>query len=178
MTDPLRVLGGPDSPVPPDPEFADRLRVRLSRALDLPEGIAVSITENVRTVPRPGALPYLNVGDARAAIRWYVTTFGAVLDGDPIVMDDNRIGHSELLMGGGTIYLADAFPEMGLTAPVPGAISVSLMLEVDDTDAVLARSLAEGATLQNEAADRYGSRTATILDPFGHRWMLSGPSAE
>ncbi|CAN5646942.1 hypothetical protein BH09ACT8_BH09ACT8_41670 [soil metagenome] len=32
------------------------------------------------------------VADARGAIYWYVAAFGAVLIGEPIVMDDSRIG--------------------------------------------------------------------------------------
>jgi predicted enzyme related to lactoylglutathione lyase len=34
-----------------------------------------------------------------------------------------------------------------------------------------------GATVIREAADNYGARGATVRDPFGHRWMLSGPVA-
>ena len=29
--------------------------------------------------------------------------------------------------------------------------------------------------MQQEAYENYGARGATIIDPFGHRWMLSGP---
>ena len=42
MTDPLDVLREPDGPVAPDPAFAERLRARLERALELPRGVAVS----------------------------------------------------------------------------------------------------------------------------------------
>ena len=30
-------------------------------------------------------------------------------------------------------------------------------------------------SVQREAYENYGARNATIIDPFGHRWMLSGP---
>lgn len=127
------------------------------------------------TVPRPAALPYLAVAGARAAIDWYVDAFGATLVGEPIVMDDGRIGHAELALGGGVLYLADEYPEIGLKAPAPQAVSVSLMLPVVDTDTVLERARAGGAEVQREPYENYGSRTAAIVDPFGHRWMLSGP---
>ena len=42
MADPFRVLREPVTPADPDPGFAARLRARLERALDLPEGVAVS----------------------------------------------------------------------------------------------------------------------------------------
>lgn len=185
--DPLNVLHGGDLPVQPDPQFAARLRLRLQSALTLPpgsEGVTMSgtaqsldeLTAAPRpVVPRPAALPYLAVADARAAISWYVDAMGAVLIGDPIVMSDNRIGHAELGFGGGVLYLADEYPELGLRAPSPGATSVSLMLPVADTDAALAMARDRGATVERETSENYGSRSATIVDPFGHRWMLTGP---
>lgn len=125
--------------------------------------------------PRPAALPYLAVADARAAIAWYTDAFAAVLIGDPIVIDDGRIGHAEIEINGGVMYLADEFPDMGLRAPTPGAVSVSLMLHVANTDTALRRARDLGATVAREIYEGYGSRNATIVDPFGHRWMLSGP---
>lgn len=126
--------------------------------------------------PRPAALPYLSVADARAAIAWYTDAFGAAVVGEPIVMDDGRIGHAELAIAGGVLYLADEYPELGLKAPAPGSVSVSLMLRVDDTDAALQKARELRATVQREIYENYGSRSATIIDPFGHRWMLSGPT--
>ncbi|CAN5837069.1 VOC family protein [soil metagenome] len=189
MSDPLDVLAGGDLPVQPDPAFAARLRRRLESVLSLPtgtEGVIMSGTDQALAhltaeptiapaPPRPAALPYLTVADARAAIAWYADALGAALIGEPIVMDDNRIGHAELGIGGGMLYLADEYPELGLTAPTPRATSVSLMLPVADTDAALQRARDRGAVVERESADNYGSRGATIVDPFGHRWMLSGP---
>lgn len=186
--DPLRVLRADDLPVQPDPAFAARLRRRLVSALSLPpgtegvvmSGTAASISElteptAVAAPPRSAALPYLAVADARRAIGWYADAFRAVVVGDPIVMDDGRIGHAELAIAGGVLYLADEYPEYGLKAPAPGAVSVSLMLHVADTDAALRRASERGATVEREPYENYGARNATIIDPFGHRWMLSGP---
>jgi uncharacterized glyoxalase superfamily protein PhnB len=184
--DPLSVLHADDLPVAPDPAFATRLRARLEAALSLPtgsEGVAMSGTDEAiaqlttppAAPPRPAALPYLTVADARAAIDWYTDAFGAVVVGDPIVMGDGRIGHAELALAGGTLYLADEFPEMGLKAPVAQATSVSLMLHVTDTDAALAKARERGAHVEREIYENYGTRNATIIDPFGHRWMFSGP---
>ena len=183
MTDPLRVLHVEDLPVQPDPGFAARLRARLESALSLPpgtKGVVMSGTGTESTPatepPRPAALPYLTVADARAAIDWYREALGAELAGEPIVMDDGRIGHAQLRLAGGVLYLADEFAEMGLRAPTPGATSVSLMLHVADTDTALARARSRGATVEREPYQAHGSRAATIRDPFGHRWMFSGPT--
>jgi predicted enzyme related to lactoylglutathione lyase len=115
------------------------------------------------------------VGNAREAIAWYTDTFGASLVGDMYEMDDGRIGHAELQIGDGVLYLADEYAELGLKAPAPQAVSVSLMLHVADTDATLQRARDRGAAVQREPYENYGARNATIIDPFGHRWMLSGP---
>jgi len=143
-------------------------------------GTAKAIAELTEPVaewnpPRSAALPYLAVADARAAIAWYIDALDAILVGEPIVMDDGRIGHAELALAGGTLYLADEHPEIGLRAPAPRAVSVSLMLHVLDTGAALERARSNGAVVQRGVYEGYGSRNATIIDPFGHRWMLSGP---
>lgn len=187
--DPLRILRaadtpGFDDPVAPDPDFARALRDRLSRGATLPKEVIVSTVETISdttvsvssTVERPGALPYLTVVDARRAIDWYVDHLGARLRGEPIVMDDGSIGHAELEMGDGVIYLATEFPDMGLRAPAPGHVSVSLMLPVADTDAAMGRAEQGGGSVTREPYEAYGARTGTIVDPFGHRWMLTGPS--
>ncbi len=189
--DPLTVLHGDELPVQPDPAFAARLRARLESAVSLPnrtQGVVMSgastaiaelnepAAEPVASAPpRPAALPYLAVANARDAIGWYVDTFGASVVGEPYEMDDGRIGHAELAIGGGVLYLADEYPELGLKAPSPQATSVSLMLHVADTDATLERARDRGAQVQREPYENYGARNATIVDPFGHRWMLSGP---
>jgi uncharacterized glyoxalase superfamily protein PhnB len=190
--DPLTVLHGDELPVQPDPAFAARLRARLESALSLPnrtEGVVMSGTDtaiaelNEPTAepamapmpPRPAALPYLSVANARGAIDWYIDAFGASLVGQMYEMDDGRIGHAELRIGDGVLYLADEYPELGLKGPDPRASSVSLMLFVPDTDATLERARERGATVQQEVYEDHGARGATIVDPFGHRWMLSGP---
>ena len=193
--DPLTVLHGDELPVRPDPAFATRLRARLESALNFFEahpkrtgGVDMSGTETAiaelnepitqpaaAMPPRPAALPYLAVANAREAIAWYTEIFGASLVGEMYEMDDGRIGHAELQIGDGVLYLADEYRELGLKAPDPQAVSVSLMLSVADTDGMLARARRRGATVQREPYENYGARNATIIDPFGHRWMLSAP---
>ncbi|MCK0173714.1 VOC family protein [Mycolicibacterium sp. F2034L] len=188
--DPLTALRGGDLPVAPDPAFAAALRARLEAALRIPDrtgeiemsGTDTAIAEMRSTtaadesaLPRPAALPYLTVADAHAAIDWYVDVFGATLVGAPIVMDDGRIGHAELALAGGVLYLADEYPEIGLAAPAPQHVSVSLMVQVPDTDAALRRARERGAHVQREPYEDHGARSAAVIDPFGHRWMLSGP---
>jgi predicted enzyme related to lactoylglutathione lyase len=56
MADPFSVLRSPVTPADPDPAFSARLRARLERALDLPEGVAVSDTGAImQPHPAPAA---------------------------------------------------------------------------------------------------------------------------
>lgn len=182
MADPLRDLRLLDSGTPPpqpDPVFATNLRARIERALALPRGVAVSTATTsaapATSTPVGAAIPYLAVNNARAAIDWYVEVFGAELMGEPIVMPDGRIGHSELALAGGRIYLSDAHPEIGVVAPTPGEATVSLMLPVTNADVTRARVLARAGTGDREPYDGYGQRNAWVVDPFGHRWGLHSP---
>lgn len=135
----------------------------------------MSTATELTAPPQGAAVPYLAVVDARRALDWYVDVFGARVVGEPIVMPDGRIGHAELELASGTLYLADEFPDIGVTAPRPGEASVSLMLAVDDADAVRSRALSSGASGDREPYDAYGTRNAWIVDPFGHRWGLNSP---
>ena len=92
-------------------------------------------------------------------------------------MDDDRIGHAELDVAGATLYLADEYPELGLTGPEDGRVSVTLHLSVPDVDA---RGRPRRCTPARRSSGRptdapYG-RTGVIVDPYGHRWMLQTPT--
>ena len=128
----------------------------------------------VPTVATRQLRPYLVVGDARAAIDFYGSVFGAVVVGEVYVGDDGRIGHCELSIDGAGLYLADAYPEVGAVAPEGGPTrSVSMHLEVADADATMAAAIASGATLDRAVEDRgYGARSGALRDPFGHHWIL------
>lgn len=117
--------------------------------------------------------PYLCVTDTAAAIAFYARAFGAS-EKFRLVEPGGRIGHAELDIGGTTIMLCDEFPEYGIRAPQPGVgTPLSIHLHVDDADAVIALAVAAGAMLQRPASDAfYGERSGSIIDPFGHRWMI------
>ena len=177
MADPLEVLRTPLVPIAPDPSFAIRLRARVERALTLPRGATMSTAtlETTRETALTGAavVPYIAVADARRALDWYEEALGARRRGEPIVMPDGRIGHAELEIAGGLVMLADAYPEIGIVAPEPGAaVTFSLHAEVPDVDAATERAVRAGAVLERPPADYPYGRNAVVRDPFGHRWML------
>ena len=170
---PFRALAGSDAPVAPDPAFAARLRARLQRKL-----LGVRSTPTPPGGPAMSQLtPYLVVRGARATIDWYTDAFGARLVRDPYVMDDDRIGHAELDVGGAQLFLADEHPELGLAAPEPGRVAVSMHLTVPDVDVVVARAAERGAVVERPPVDAPYGRTGVVVDPSGHRWMVQTPPA-
>lgn len=174
MADPLDALRLPDRPVTPDPAFARALRARLEAALapevTLRGGDPVPPTTTTATT----LTPYLAVSDAAAALAWYAEVLGAV-ETMRVPMDDGRIGHAEVDIGGAHLALADEFPEVGHHGPLHhGGTAVTLLLDGVDVDATFARAVAAGATAERPPADQpHGNRNAVVVDPWGHRWMLS-----
>jgi len=123
--------------------------------------------------------PYLCVADARAAIEWYVDVLGAEIVLEPIEMDDGRIGHVELAVGGGRWMLSDEFGSAGVAAPDPSrGAAVSLPLAVDDVHAMCERVVGAGTVLDRGPEDSPpAGRVAVFRDPFGHRWFLNQPAS-
>jgi uncharacterized glyoxalase superfamily protein PhnB len=121
--------------------------------------------------------PYLCVADARSAIEWYRQVLGAEVVYDPIEMDDGRIGHVELAVGGARWMMADEFEESGVAPPdAARGAAVSLHLLVGDVDTLAGRVVASGVVLDRGPEDSPSAgRIAVFRDPFGHRWFLNQP---
>ncbi|WP_370969894.1 VOC family protein [Amycolatopsis sp. cg9] len=171
MPEPFDALRRPSARVEPDPDFAAELRDNLRRSI-LNGADMTTTSEAPATAAELRSLtPYLAVSDARAALDFYVEVFGAVRRGDPILMDDGRIGHAELAIGDAVLMLAEEYPEIGHVAPREGGASVRV--EVPDPDVSVARALERGATLIREVTDSPYGRGGSFRDPFGQRWLVS-----
>lgn len=188
--DPFDALARPVAPVAPDPAFVRSLKARLTARLDLaavptidiarriPMTTATSATTSTATAAGSDrsavATPYLAVRGGVAALAWYADALGAV-ETFRVVGDDGRLGHAELDIGGARIMVSDEYPDIGVHSPSGlGGTSVSIHLTVSDVDALFDRAVAAGATAASPPADQpHGSRHGTLVDPFGHRWMLS-----
>jgi PhnB protein len=121
-----------------------------------------------------GVTPYLSVRNAAAAIDFYVRAFGA-LELMRLAEPSGKIGHAELRIARARIMLADEYPEIPSVGPETlGGTSVGLSIYVEDVDAFVTRAVEAGATLDRPIKDElYGDRSATLMDPFGHRWFFS-----
>src|SRR5271170_3627435 len=145
MTDPFEVLREPVRPADPDPDFARRLRQRLTLSVvfALPGGTMSQRTVAARVEREPARAPtltpYIVVSDARRALDWYVEVFGAQRRGELHVNADGTIGHAEVGIGDAVLMFAEAsdlWPDVPVRAPdSPATFSHTLHLEVDDVDA-------------------------------------------
>jgi PhnB protein len=118
--------------------------------------------------------PYLCVDDAAATIEYYTKAFGAK---EVVRMDgpDGAIAHAELEVGDSRIMLSDAMPQFATKSPKElGGTSASIMMYVEDVDAVVKTAVDAGATISMEVSDQFwGDRFGTIKDPFGHVWSIA-----
>ena len=183
-TDPFERLRVDDEAIPPDPTFVSSLRARVRAALDpglptLPFPERTSAMTDIATARATSTLTvYICVSPAADAIAWYGDVFGAV-ETIRYTGDDGRVGHAELDVAGAKVMLSDEYPELDVRAPTSvGGTPVTLHLEVPDVDATYERVVAAGGRAAGEPADQaYGSRSFSMLDPFGHRWMVQTPIA-
>jgi PhnB protein len=118
--------------------------------------------------------PYLALRDAARAIEFYKQAFGAK-EQLRIPGPGGKIGHAEIVIGDSHIMLADEHPERGHLGPQSrGGSTVSIMLYLENVDAVVERAVAAGAKLLMPVADQfYGDRMGGLEDPFGQVWYVA-----
>ncbi len=134
------------------------------------------MTSRVKPIPEGyhTATPYLIIKDAARAIEFYKKAFGAT-ELMRMAQPDGRIGHAEIRIGDSPIMLADEFPEMGHRSPQSlGGSPVSILLYVEDVDALFNQAVSAGAKVQKPVQDQfYGDRIGGVTDPFGHVWYIA-----
>lgn len=185
-----------------DPLFAARLRARVQRALGTPaDRVTIDLARPTRAAPttttpsttpattKSAAVadpersttmnqvitPYLCVHDATAALDWYREYFAATVGN--VIPWEGRVGHAELDVAGAVFYLSDEAPELGVVAPTRDGsqTAVSIVIQVAAVDQFVERAERGGAVVQRPIEEAHGSRSAWIVDPFGHRWNVGTP---
>jgi PhnB protein len=120
--------------------------------------------------------PSLTVAGAVKALEFYGAVFGAT-ERMRFPGPDETIAHAEIQIGDSVVIVEDEDPQRGTKAPPPGGLPgspASLFIYVEDVDAIIARAVELGATLQRPAQDQfYGDRDGYIVDPFGHGWTVA-----
>jgi PhnB protein len=116
--------------------------------------------------------PYLVVQGAAQAIEFYAKHFGAS-EMMRMTAPDGKVAHAELKLGDAVVMIADEVH--GFRGPKAfGGSPVSLLLYVEDVDAVVDAAVKGGSTLVRPVEDQfYGDRSGTLTDPFGHTWTVA-----
>lgn len=130
---------------------------------------------NVKPIPDGyhTVTPLLIIKGAAAAIDFYKKAFGAT---ELFRMDhEGKVGHAEIKIGDSPVMLADEYPELGyVSSQTLGGTPVSIMIYVEDVDAVFNLAITEGAVERKAVQDQfYGDRSGTLTDPFGHVWTVA-----
>jgi PhnB protein len=123
--------------------------------------------------------PGIIVDDAAEALKFYENAFGA----EVLLRLDmgDLVAHAEVRIGDSMVYVNDPMPEFGLVAPARDRSQwpSSLLIYCEDADAVHAAALAAGATEIHPVADQFhGDRLGSLIDPFGHRWIIATRNEE
>jgi len=118
--------------------------------------------------------PYLIVKGAARAIDFYKNAFGAT-ELMRMPGPNGTVMHAEIKIGDSPIMLADEHESGPYRNPLAfGGTPVSLMIYVDDVDAVFGRAVGLGAKETRAVQDQfYGDRSGNLTDPFGHVWTIA-----
>lgn len=138
---------------------------------------------------RTAIVPMLAYEDAAAAIEWLTAAFGFREEvGARYTGPDGRVGHAQLNVGDGAIFLAS--PSADYQSPrhhaetceaahrwlsVPWVID-GVQIEVDDVEAHHARAAAAGARMLSGIESNPYGRLYRAEDLEGHRWMFIQPA--
>jgi len=119
-----------------------------------------------------GVTPYLNVEGAGKAADFYIRAFGATEMARMPPDDKGHYMHIHLYINGGSLMLADFFPEHG--HPPVKHQGYDLHLQVDDVDPVWNRAVEAGAEVVMPVERMFwGHRYGVLRDPFGVRWSVA-----
>jgi PhnB protein len=150
-----------------------------------PKGLAPETDSKETTMAinvEPAVIPHLVVGDAAAAIDFYIKAFGAEEVGR-VPRPDGKLVNAAVRINGFMVMLNDDFPETcggkSMTPTSLGGTPVTVHLTVTDVDAKFQQAVDAGATVVVPLEDQFwGDRYGAVEDPFGHRWSLGQPVRE
>lgn len=126
-----------------------------------------AIPEGLRTIT-----PSLVCSPASEAIAWYKKALGA----EELMRapgPEGKIMHAEIKVGDSVLFLSDAMMQ-NKDPKALGGTPVSLVVYVEDCDALFNRAVGAGARVTMPIADMFwGDRWGGIADPYGHQWGIA-----
>lgn len=118
--------------------------------------------------------PALLVQDVDAAVAFYTTAFGAEKQ-HAMPGPDGTTMHAEVKIGDSRIMIAKEDLAQNQKSPATlGDTPATLMMYVDDVDAVFAAAVGAGAAELMPVEEQFwGDRYGELVDPSGHKWALA-----
>ena len=119
-------------------------------------------------------IPMLICQSPSIEVQFCKTVFGAV---ETVSRSgpDGTVVHAALKIAGAMIMIDAEWPTLASRSPQPdGSSPVVVYLYVENVDLVLKHTVGAGGKVLVPATDQFwGDRTARIMDPSGHVWMIS-----
>jgi PhnB protein len=116
--------------------------------------------------------PILVLRNMEAALDFYQKAFGFKLR-NVMRGPENSILHAEMTHVDSQIMMGPESSERGAFAP-NGPSPVTLYILVADVDAIADQARLHGGNIVQPPTDMFwGDRTAVIIDPEGHKWMVA-----
>ncbi len=118
--------------------------------------------------------PHIIVADAVQAIEFYKKAFGARELSRFMMPDGKSLMHARIQIGDSIIMMAGEWPPMCVAPKSRGGSSVTLGIYCEDADAVFARAVKAGCSVQMPLQDMFwGDRYGVLEDPSGHLWSIA-----
>jgi uncharacterized glyoxalase superfamily protein PhnB len=122
-----------------------------------------------RSIPDAAVMPVLSYPDPGAAAEWLAGAFGFAIR---LRIFNHRV---QMTFDGGALVTTDSRWDEERR----GGSGHSVLVRVDDVDALVERAAAAGATIEQPPTDyEYGERQANVIDPWGHHWTFSQTIAD
>ena len=116
--------------------------------------------------------PQLIIKDCAAAIKFYEQAFG-VKELQRWSNDDGSVHVAELSFDDAIFHIHELTKQYPLHAETAEPVTVIMGVFVDDPHAVAKRAVAAGAKELSPVQDyEYNYRQGTVVDPFGHHWLI------
>ena len=131
-----------------------------------------SMAARNRSAPPYSVVPVLVYEDVRVAVDWLTRVFGFI---ERVQIGEHR---AQLGVGDGAVIVADA--TRGRRPPATDAGTThSVMVRVEDVDAVHRAVLAAGESNTGEPTDQpFGERQLIVEDLGGHWWTFTATVAD
>jgi PhnB protein len=117
--------------------------------------------------------PHLSHKNVLAAMGFYEKAFGAI-ELRRWSNPDGSVHVAEMSINGAMFHLHEETPAAGELSPeTVKATTSAIGIFVPDPHAFVKKAVSAGAREANPVQDYdYGYRQGTVVDPFGHRWLV------